>query len=186
MISAHGSAGDGSPAAALVVLVIIAFFLWVHLAVHARTPGTAPVAVAAAGGGVAALLHWAVVPEHLSVWWPSALFFLLCGLAQVVWAQRLLRAPSRAIVLAGLVGNSAIVALWWWSRTLGVPLGPDPVPVAPGVLDTVCVAAELVSVVLCAYLLGRPVSTGVPADEAHLYSEPGPGVVSAPAPSRSR
>ena len=74
MISGHGT--DGSLAMLVVVLPVVAYALWVYLAALGAAKHAVLPAVAAAGSLVAALLHWAVAPEHLRGWWPAGLFFL--------------------------------------------------------------------------------------------------------------
>lgn len=112
---------------------------------------------AAAGLSVmAGLLHLLVMPEHFEEWLGYGLFFLIVALAQLVYAVLLLRRPaSRALLVAGIVGNALIVGFWAFTRTVGVPLGPAAGEVeAIGVVDTVSKLAEL-ALIGCLVLLLR-------------------------------
>ena len=82
---------------------------------------------------VAAMIHLWETPEHLAHWWGYGAFFLICALAQGLGGVFLLRWPTQPLLLVGIVGNLAIVALYVISRTWGMPIGPDLVPFSPGV-----------------------------------------------------
>ena len=94
----------------------------------------------------AALVHLAVTPEHLAEWWGYGAFFLIAAVAQFLYAPLLLRRPSRRVLLAGVLGNSAIVLLYLVTRTLGVPLfGPEAGEIeAVGALDACATLSEVV------------------------------------------
>ncbi len=104
---------------------------------------------------IAALVHLAVTPEHLSNWWGYGAFFLAAALAQGAYAAVLLRRPSRRMLLAGILGNSAIVLLYLATRTLGVPpVGPEAGEVeAVGDLDACATVSEVVLIGALAVLL---------------------------------
>jgi hypothetical protein len=104
----------------------------------------------------AAAIHFAVVPEHLDEYVPFGLFFVAAGLAQLVLAAAILTTPLRGLMLAGAAGTVAIIALWIVSRTVGVPIGPEPwEPEAPGAIDVACTAMEAVSAILLVGLAAR-------------------------------
>ena len=94
---------------------------------------------------LAALIHLWVMPEHFEEWWGYGTFFLVSAFAQGLYAPGLLRWPNRAILLAGVAGNLAIVILWLVTRTSGIPLfGPHAGEVEEvGVMDLVCTFAEV-------------------------------------------
>jgi hypothetical protein len=87
------------------------------------------------------------MPDHFreSIWYGG--FFLAIASTQIVVAARVLRKPSRALVVA-MVGTSVwIIVLWAWTRVVGVPIGPDNGATEPlGVLDAVASLAELCTV----------------------------------------
>ncbi|MFI6902570.1 hypothetical protein ACIBKY_15035 [Nonomuraea sp. NPDC050394] len=123
-------------------------------------------AVLSAGAGA---VHFAAMGEHFAMDWRHGAFFAVAGWAQVLWAAVVLRRPARPVLLAGIVGNAAIVALWGVSRTLGVPFGPGagrPEPVgAPDVLAT---ALEIVLVCCALALLDRTARPAVPSRSGRI------------------
>jgi hypothetical protein len=116
---------------------------------------------AAALSLLAALVHLWVTPEHFEEWWGYGTFFLVCAVAQGLYAPILLRWPSRPILLLGVAGNLAVVILWLVTRTTGVPLfGPHAGEVEEaGALDLVCTLAEVGIVVGLGGLAMRGLAT---------------------------
>jgi MFS family permease len=111
---------------------------------------------AAALSLVAGLVHLWVAPEHFEEWWGYGAFFLVAAAAQVIYVPLLLRWPSRAVLLTGIAGNMAIVALYLLTRTTGIPLfGPEAGEVEGiGFADVCATTSELgISVALGAALL---------------------------------
>jgi hypothetical protein len=72
----------------------------------------------------AGFVHLAYTSSHWQDWWAYGLFFLATGVLQVLFAPLVLRWPSPWLILAGVVGNLAIVGMYILSRTEGIPLGP--------------------------------------------------------------
>ena len=118
-------------------------------------PSPAVLYPAAALSLLAALVHLAVTPEHFEEWWGYGSFFLAAALVQALYAPLLLWRPSRPLLLAGVLGNSAIVLLYLVTRTLGVPLlGPGAGEVeGVGALDACATASEVVLVGVLGVLL---------------------------------
>jgi hypothetical protein len=113
---------------------------------------------AAALSLVAALIHLWVAPEHFEEWWGYGAFFLVTAAAQVHYIPLLLRWPNGVVLLGGIAGNLAIVALYLLTRTVGVPLfGPEAGEVERvGLADVCATASELgIGVALGAALLGK-------------------------------
>jgi hypothetical protein len=104
----------------------------------------------------AGLVHLAVVQEHLAEWWVYGVFFAVVGAAQIGWSLGALarvRAPLPWLVGAG---NLALVALWAVTRTVGLPIGPEPwTPEAAGRADVFCVVLEIATV-LALVVAARP------------------------------
>lgn len=115
----------------------------------------AAVVLSAAAGG----LHLAVVPEHLREGWLTGLFFAVVGTGQVAWAARVAAGPSRPLLVLGAAANAAVVGLWLFSRTAGLPLGPHPwAPEPVGLADLLASAFEagVVWGALAVAVPGRP------------------------------
>jgi len=80
---------------------------------------------------------------------------LAAFVAQVSFAGGLLVWPGwKLLLLAGGIGNLAIIGMWAVSRTVGIPLGPETGEVEGiGALDLVCTASEATLVVVMVVLL---------------------------------
>ncbi len=95
----------------------------------------------------AGAIHLAVMPRHLQEYPLYGVFFLVAALAQIGLAAALIFSPGRLLAVAGADGNLAIVGLWAISRTVGLPIGPDPwQPETVGVADTAAAVLELMAV----------------------------------------
>lgn len=103
----------------------------------------------------AAVVHLGVASPHFAEWWAAGAFFVVTGVAQLVWAAATWTAPAqRRLLLAGAALNVAMVVVWAVSRLWGLPFGPEAgTPEAVGVADVVTVVLELGSCVLVAFLL---------------------------------
>jgi hypothetical protein len=87
----------------------------------------------------AGLVHGGLAPSHLSEWWGYGLFFVIAGLAQVLFGLALLTDAinakdagrnwwrlKRAFLWAGVGGNAFLILLYLVSRTTGIPwFGPQ-------------------------------------------------------------
>jgi hypothetical protein len=108
---------------------------------------------AALGAG---LVHLAVVQEHLSEGWPFGLFFAVLGVLQIGWAAfalliDVLPMPRRFAAL-----NAAVILLWLVSRTVGLPVGPEPWEAeAVGTADLLCSGLEVVLIALLVVSIRR-------------------------------
>ena len=102
------------------------------------------VLAAAACSVGAAGIHFAVVPEHLAEYRPFGLFFVAIAVLQALWAILALRYPRRSLLLVGAAINLATLALWAFTRTMGLPIGPEPwTPEKFGLLDAITAAFEI-------------------------------------------
>jgi hypothetical protein len=110
----------------------------------------------------AGAIHAIATIDHFSHWWLYGVFFLALTYGQVLWGVGLLRAaPSDRTLRLGALANLAIVGVWLFSRTIGVPFGPlGGAPEPAGVMD---VAVTLDQLVLVAYvvLIVRPAARSV-------------------------
>jgi hypothetical protein len=146
-VGSHGGDGPGVALAALASFAAVAVvpLTWRLLAPAASVP-LLVVALCSAG---AAAIHFAVANEHFDEWWLFGVFFVGSGIAQLVWAVLALVRPVSWILLAGALGNAAIVALWVVTRTSGLPFGPE-----PGAAEAVGVADVAASVLEGLIVLG--------------------------------
>ena len=163
----------------MLVVPLLAFFA-LFVREWRRTAGSVlptTLRLMAAGSVGAALVHAAVVPEHVREGALLGWFFTLLCLAQLVWSGVLLLVPRSAVVRVGALGNLGVVALWAWTRGVGVPFvgGRETVGVA-GVVATAC---ELLVVAAGAVALqgdGRLALTGartlVEVREVHDEEQP--------------
>lgn len=73
----------------------------------------------------------------------------------IAFVAHLVAAPARReVLLAGILGNAAIIAMWVIAHTIGNPLGPMAGEIEEmGLLDTASKIAELTVIVCLAVLL---------------------------------
>lgn len=115
----------------------------------------------ATGSIAAGLIHAAVVPEHLEEAWVFGAFFLVVAGFQLAWAIPALARPSTIVFVGGAVANGALIGTWLVSRTIGIPIGPEPwMPEPAGALDFGATLLELLVVVGSLAALG-PVSFAI-------------------------
>src|SRR3984885_1094654 len=143
-------------------------------------------AMAALSAGAAAI-HFAVMFEHFGEYSLYGVFFLVLAWAQLVWPVVLIALPfltwtpararparfpagwspagltplaARRLAVwlwLGVVGNAGVLVIYFASRSIGLPLGPDTKTVeAWGGLDLVCAIEEILLVVIAAAILARP------------------------------
>jgi hypothetical protein len=125
-----------------------------------RAPAVA-VAVACLLGADA--IHTAVIAEHFTEWWAEGAFFVALSVVEGGLAAALLLGPARPTCQAAVLASVGTIAVWAWSRTTGLPIGPEagyPEPV--GRADVVATLLEaitalaLVPVILPNRLATRP------------------------------
>lgn len=134
-----------------------------------RDSRPAAVSLAVALTAAAAVIHLWVAPEHLAHWWAAGVFFIAVAAGQALFAAALPRRSTPGIVIAGILANLGVVALWAASRTWGLPLGPTHdhaagypgglaphaayVPEPVGLMDITATALELATVAALVSLL---------------------------------
>jgi hypothetical protein len=118
-------------------------------------PGRTAV-TAAALSLLAAWIHFAYVADHWRDWWAYGVAFVAMGAFQGLLVAGLLRWPrSTWVALTGIGGNLAIVAMYVWSRTAGIPMGPHIGVVEKAtVIDLACTASEIVLMGVLVAMLG--------------------------------
>ncbi|MET3962150.1 hypothetical protein ABIE44_002084 [Marmoricola sp. OAE513] len=124
-----------------------------------RATGAALLPIAVISSTAASGVHAAMGPAHFRELPLFGLFFAFSAIAQILWSVAVVLTPSRRLLLVGLVGNAAVVALWAATRTVGLPLGLMPTPEALGPWDLACAGWEIAVVVACVRMLrlGRAV-----------------------------
>jgi hypothetical protein len=111
----------------------------------------------------AAVIHFAVVPEHLEEYLPFGLFFIVVGTVQAAIAAAVILHPSRRLFLAALASSVGLAGLWLLSRTVGLPIGPHPgQPEDIGIPDLPCTALEAVSALVLLVLVVKSPTCGLP------------------------
>jgi hypothetical protein len=102
----------------------------------------------------AAVIHAAVVPEHLEEWRVAGIFFIVLALVQVGLAVALLQSQSRRVYLLIAAVSVGTLVLWAVSRTVGLPFGPEAgEPEVLGRADIVSGILELITTAACVSLL---------------------------------
>jgi hypothetical protein len=120
-----------------------------------------------AGSGV---IHLAMAPVHASSSGLEGFGFAISGWVQLLLALALVLRPSRPVLVATVSVNVIVLALWVWSRTLGLPFGAHAgTAEAVGTLDGFTVAMEALLVMGAGALLARP-SLAHNAGEAGLVA----------------
>ncbi len=122
-----------------------------------RSRGSLPWVLALLSVGAAAF-HFAVAPEHFNEYALFGWFFVIVAWLQAVWAMSMVSAkPGRALLYLGVIGNLLLVALYFWTRLVQVPIGPEagnPESFEwPGIVSVIFEAGV---VVLGLVLLSRP------------------------------
>jgi hypothetical protein len=119
------------------------------------TRGLATILAITASTG-AGLIHLALGPEHLEELGALGWGFYVAAALQVGWVAAVVAAHAvtpdpaadgprlRAVALAGIAMNVAILGAWVVSRTVGLPTGETPwVPEAIGRADLISAALEI-------------------------------------------
>lgn len=134
----------------------------------------------------AALIHFAVTPQHFEEWWGYGLFFLIAASAQLVYGLMLL---SRAwgiplagvlerqwsnhqefVYALGMIGNTALVALYIVTRTIGIPLGPSAGQLEDLSLISIGSKAVELLLVLCLEILRRSAEPA-PLNRSEVFTQ---------------
>ncbi|NMM34223.1 MAG: hypothetical protein HHJ13_09545 [Phycicoccus sp.] len=103
-----------------------------------------------------AVIHGAVVPEHLSEWGAAGAFFVVLAAAELSVAVVLVTRRQPTALFAAVVVSIGPLALWLYSRTVGMPFGPEAgVPEQVGLPDIVVCALEISTLIVAVVLLRR-------------------------------
>ena len=109
----------------------------------------------AAGLVASAAIHAAVVPEHLAEWAAAGVFFILLTAAEVgVAALLFTRVRQQAVLLAAVALSVGPLLVWLYSRTAGLPFGPEAgTPEAIGLPDIVACTLEAATLLAAVVLI---------------------------------
>lgn len=99
----------------------------------------------------ASMIHASVIVPHFREYWLFGVFFVVSAVFQLVWGLVVWnRRDDRTLLLLGGIVNLAIVGLWVATRTVGLPIGPEPGEVeAAGLHDLLATADEVAIAVAC-------------------------------------
>jgi hypothetical protein len=101
-----------------------------------------------------AVIHFAVAGSHFQEYWVFGVFMLVVAWFQAAWAAALVIRPSRWLIVSGAILNTAVIAVYLVTRTVGDVVGPTPNSVEPvGFGDGLCTALEAAIVIGCLWLL---------------------------------
>ncbi len=109
------------------------------------------------GSAAAASVHLVVMPQHFHESILYGTFFAAAASCQIAFAVTTLGWPSRTLLIAGMLGNLSVVAIWLFTRIVAIPLGP-----AAGTtegfagLDILATTFEVTVVAASIALLRRP------------------------------
>jgi hypothetical protein len=104
-----------------------------------------PLAIIAAALSLAAAgIHFAVIGEHLEEYVLFGVLFFALGWFQLVWAQVYLVWPRPPVAATAIAVNLGAVLVWVMSRTVGLPIGPEPwLPEQVGFADILATSFEI-------------------------------------------
>jgi hypothetical protein len=101
-----------------------------------------------------AAIHLAVIPDHMDHWPVASAFFLALAMAEIACGVLLLGRAGLSVLVAVTAAAVVPLALWVWSRTSGLPFGPNSsVPEPVGLADVAAGLLELGTLVIAVVLL---------------------------------
>jgi len=108
-----------------------------------------------AGAGV---IHLVMVPAHIDESWAEGIAFAAVGWAQIAAALALvLGRGSRRLYVAVILGSAAVVAVWVWSRSVGLPFGAHAgTAESVGLVDQICAGFELGAILVALAMFVAP------------------------------
>lgn len=125
---------------------------------------------AAAFSAGAAAIHFAVISPHIEEWWLFGAFFFVVAWFQVLSAVAIVVRPDGRLAIVVAVVNAVVIAIWIWSRTAGLAIGPDAgEPEAVGAPDLLSTILEALIVAWTTAMLSHRIRS--------LPSARGPGVL---------
>jgi len=122
---------------------------------HARPVRSHALVTVTALAAAAGAIHAVAAVDHFDHYWLYGVFFVVLTYAQILWGIWVYRHPQdRRALVAGAVGSVAVSAVWFVSRTVGVPIGPDTwQPERIGAMDFMATLDQVVCAALVAVLV---------------------------------
>jgi hypothetical protein len=118
-----------------------------------RSPLVVELAVASLGSSAT---HFMAGPSHFREATAFGLFFLGAAAFQAAWALAVIRRTTRLLLIVGAAVNAGFLALWFVTRTVGLPMGPRVwQPEAIGPPDALSSVLEVAVVVGSLWLMRR-------------------------------
>jgi hypothetical protein len=170
MLAAPTPAGGGHPFwhLLLVAIACVAVFagikIWETWCAHAedrrperrawsRPSSPLVIELALASFGSSAT-HFIAGPSHFHEAAAFGVFFLAAAGFQTAWSLAVVRRATRSLLMVGAAGNAGLLAVWFVTRTIGLPIGPRPWrPEAIGPLDMLASLLEVFVVGGCLWLV---------------------------------
>ena len=123
--------------------------------VQSTVPGTKVVGYCVAILSAAtAVIHFAVAGAHFQEYWLFGVFMLVVAWLQAFWAAAFVVRPSRWVMVSAAIIDTAVIAVYLVTRTVGDVVGPTPNSVEPvGFGDALCTVLEAAVVVGSLWLL---------------------------------
>jgi hypothetical protein len=105
----------------------------------------------------AAAIHFAVIPSRFAEDPLLGVFFSTIAWAQTLWTLMVLRGASRAWLIGGVAGASAVVVTWLWARLFALPFGPTAgVRLRPSFAGLLSTILEVAVAIACGARFVRP------------------------------
>jgi hypothetical protein len=105
----------------------------------------------------AAVIHFAMVPQHMSEWAPEGIAFIVSGWVQVALAIGVAIRPKRWMLAATIVASAIFIGAWAITRIWGAPFGPNSGVAQPSsYVDIACVILESAAIVIALAAVWRP------------------------------
>lgn len=100
---------------------------------------------------LAGIIHLVLVPQHIEHAPAHGLFFLLAGLAQILWGTLVWRQPSLKLYYVGAIMAGWLIVLYGVTRWLPAPFAHHPEAIAT--IDFVCKFCEGVGMITLIILI---------------------------------
>ena len=108
----------------------------------------------------AGTIHLVAAAQHLDLSWPLPTFFAGLGAAQL-WAMWAFyeRPDNRRLLVIAALGSIVVALLWLFSRTTGLPFGPEQGRSKVGWSDTIATLQEIAFAGIALALVRAPQRT---------------------------